>query len=222
MIQRVGRAARDRNLQGFGVLYVPPVNKTHSLDSNVHEFIMSHINGMCLWKFVDKLFENNRTCNKTCSGCLKVDRLVSIPIFYNTKSSSRGRWPRRSKEEKQMALEALLAWRKDAYERWVEDRPFRIGAETWILPDSVAKQLSQKFSQIRTAEAVVENASQWRPRGGDIWFSEVAGVLDELNNEIDARRESCSQMMPASAAQSEDDSDGNQGSGGEHESPESK
>ncbi|KAG0060749.1 hypothetical protein BGZ92_006653, partial [Podila epicladia] len=88
-----------------------------------------------------------------------------------------------------MALKTLLAWRRDAYERWVSSRPFRWGSETWILPDNVAKQLSQKFSGARTAKAVkaIASSCKWTPLGENR-FDEVAQVLDKLNNDIDAHR----------------------------------
>ena len=125
-----------------------------------------------------------------------------------------------------MAWKILLAWRKEAYETWVSSRPFRIGGETWILPDNVAKQLSQKFSRVRTAETVAAIASScnWKPLGGNAWFGKVAEVLGKLNNEIDARRGSGSQTTAASALdQTEDGSDGDgEESHGEEDLPESE
>ena len=76
-----------------------------------------------------------------------------------------------------MALEILLEYRKNAYERWVSSRYYRIGGETWMLPDNVAKQLSQKFSGARTAKTVKAIASSWSPLGGNNQFHEVAQVL---------------------------------------------
>ncbi|KAG0055163.1 ATP-dependent DNA helicase sgs1 [Gryganskiella cystojenkinii] len=133
-VQRFGGAARDRKLQGFGVLYAPPITKTSPTDKNHH----------------------------------------------------------------------------------VE--------ETWLLPDNVAKVLLQKFSQIRTTEAVAAFASScyWTPLEGNITFREVAEVLGKINKEIDARRGSDSQMAASAIAQSEDgsDSDG-EGSDSEEDLPES-
>ncbi|KAF9157571.1 ATP-dependent DNA helicase sgs1 [Mortierella sp. AD010] len=163
LVQRFGRAARDPKIQGFGILYAPPITKMSPTDENVRE------------------------------------------------SGNRGRWPSRSEEEKNEALKTLLAWRKEAYGRWVSCRPFRTGRETWILPDNAAKQLSQRFSQARTAEAVktIASSCNWSPLGGSVRFDEVAQVLDKLNSEIDARRGSGSQTTTASALdQLEDDSDG--------------
>ncbi|KAF9972891.1 hypothetical protein BGZ75_001329 [Mortierella antarctica] len=112
-----------------------------------------------------------------------------------------------------MALKALQAWRKEAYEEWVSGMPYRCGGETWILPDNVAKQLSQKFSGARTATAVeaIASSCNWTPLAGNTSFGKVAQVLDNLNNEIDACRESDSQTTAISALdQSEDSSDGNE------------
>ncbi|KAF9084601.1 hypothetical protein BGX27_003758, partial [Mortierella sp. AM989] len=143
-------------------------------------------------------------------------------VCYDTRSNNRRRWPSRSKEEKHEALEIPLAWRKVAHEKWVSDRPYRVGAETGILPDYTAKLLSQKFSQIRSAEAVAAFASScyWMPRGGDIWFGEIAEILGKLNNEIDARRRSGSETTAASVlAQPKDDSERDGEGNGEEDLP---
>ncbi|KFH67844.1 hypothetical protein MVEG_06575 [Podila verticillata NRRL 6337] len=138
--------------------------------------------------------------------------------------NQRRRYPSRSAEEKHMALETLLAWRKEAYERWVNRRPYRTGRETWILPDVVAKQLSQRFSGAKTYEAVkaIASSCRWTPLGGDIVFGEIAQILNKLNNEIDTNRKSGSQTMATSALDQLGDganSDG-KGSDGEESLPE--
>ncbi|KAG0083247.1 ATP-dependent DNA helicase sgs1, partial [Podila epicladia] len=84
------------------------------------------------------------------------------------------------------------------------------GSETWILPDNVAKQLSQKFSGARTAKAVkaIASSCKWTPLGENR-FDEVAQVLDKLNNDIDAHRGSGSQTTVTYVLdQLQDSSDG--------------
>ncbi|KAG9072307.1 hypothetical protein KI688_000076 [Linnemannia hyalina] len=214
LVQRFGRAARDPKIQGFGILYAPPITKTSPTDENVRDYLMNQQAERCLWTLLDKLFENKaRTCDNSCSGCSKFDRPVPTTVCHDTGSS-------RSEEERHMALKRLQAWRKEAYERWVSSRPYRVGCETWILPDTVAEQLSQKFSWARTAAAVeaISSICNWMPLGKNS-YNEIAQVLDKLNNEIDARRGSGSQTTAASALdQLEDSSDGNrEGSDGEED-----
>ncbi|KAF9308023.1 hypothetical protein BG003_011743 [Podila horticola] len=133
----------------------------------------------------------------------------------NSRPGIKGRWPKRSDEQKAEALQELLTWRKDAYERWVASRPYRVGAETWILPDKMSKQLSQRFSRATTAEAVedIAFACRWMPLGfqsgseeevsGRIWFVEIAQVLAKLSYKIDA--------LGQSNNRSEGDGDGGDG-----------
>ena len=67
---------------------------------------------------LDKSFENKaRTCDNSCSGCSKFDRSVPTTVRLNTGSNERRRYSSRSEEEKHMAFETLLAWKKEAYER---------------------------------------------------------------------------------------------------------
>jgi hypothetical protein len=221
LVQRFGRAARDRKLQGVGVLYAPPISKTSPSDKNVREFLSNQTAGSCLWTLIDKLFEvDGRTCDKNCSRCFEVKRPVPVNIYDSNTSRNKGRWPSRSKEQIGMAKEALLAWRTKTYEKWVSSKRFRIGGETWFLPENVVKQLSQKFSRIRSAEAVAAIASSchWTPLGGkkNIYFDEIAEVLVKLNNEIDA-----SHVSPSSKLEDDSDSNG-EGSDGEEDLLESE
>ncbi|KAK3817843.1 MAG: P-loop containing nucleoside triphosphate hydrolase protein [Linnemannia gamsii] len=209
LVQRFGRAARDPKIQGFGILYAPPITRTSPSDKNVREYLMNQAGG-CLWKIIDILFGKDvRTCNNSCSGCFQVDRPVPATVRHNTRSSNnRRRWPSRSKEEKHMAFKKLVEWRENAFERWVSSQPFRYGSELWILPNSTAKQLSQRFSGARTAKAVKAIACNWMPLGGNKQFGEVAQVLDKFNNEIDASRGSNSQTTASAIDQLEDGFDG--------------
>ncbi|KAG0311796.1 hypothetical protein BG000_006529, partial [Podila horticola] len=102
----------------------------------------------------------------------------------------KSRWPSRTKEEKLEANELLLNWRKKEYEEWVRSKPYRVGSETWILPDNALKELSTKFSGARTAEAVkfIALSCKWMPFGAVDSFGKIATILDKLNNEIEARR----------------------------------
>lgn len=220
-VQRIGRAARDRKIQGFGILYVPPVTQ-HAADPIVREFIEKQKDGTCLWALIDELFDfKGRICYKSCSVCSNSKRTSTVAVFRDTASNNNGKkWPVRSKEEKQEALQRLRAWRKEAYETWVSKRRVRNSCETWIMSDEIAKQLSEKLSRIMTAEDVKSFASSchWTPRGGDIWWFGIAAVLCKLNSEIEAGRGPSSETTAASGpAQSEDGPDGDgEGDGGEN------
>ncbi|KAF9970491.1 hypothetical protein BGZ75_002262, partial [Mortierella antarctica] len=101
-----------------------------------------------------------------------------------------GRWPKRSKEEKALALQELLLWRKKAFKTYQATKRYPNGAETGILPDITAKKMSQQFSKLRTANAVETFASTngWCPRGNPAtWFLEIAQLLAQLNKDIDDR-----------------------------------
>lgn len=227
LVQRIGRAARDPKINSFGVLYAPPLTKNYPTDKNVRQYINNHITGKCLWAMVGDLFgtTSTHTCNTRCSACLKVERppsytALQVTRLGNTQSCNRGRWPPRSKEEKALALQTLLAWRKDAYEHWVAERPLRNGAETWILPENIAKNLSQKFSRIRNAEDIYAFASscKWMPRGDrKKWFEEVAQRLAKLNSDIDDGHGLGNQMTRVSRLDYAEDSSDSDGDGSDND-----
>ncbi|KAG0010923.1 ATP-dependent DNA helicase sgs1 [Podila clonocystis] len=210
-VQRIGRAARDRKIHGFGVLYVPPITQ-HAADPLVREFIEKR-DGTCLWAFIDKLFDfKDRTCNNSCSVCSPQERTRTTTICRDTPSKNNAkRWPARTKEEKYEALQRLKAWREKAYKTWVSSRPFMTSCESWIMSDEFAMQLSEKLSRFRTAEDVKSFASScgWTPAGGNTWWVGIAEVLCKLNDEIVAGHGPGSETTAASVlAQPEDGSGG--------------
>jgi hypothetical protein len=188
LLQRFGRAGRRNDIEGRAILYAPPVSlkaASNCTDAQVRQFLMGHHAKKCLWRFIDDVFGNKaRVCNDKCSACLTVNRPPPFPSRVVSKPVISGRWPRRSKEEKALALQELLSWRKDAFKRWQAKQRHPNGAETGILPNMTAKKLSQQFSRIRTAEVVATFAasSNWNPRGKpQDWFVEIAQLLAKLN-----------------------------------------
>jgi hypothetical protein len=217
LVQRFGRAARSKDIEGRAILYAPPVSHKSLSNAQVRQFLLDHHSKKCLWRFIDNLFGNEpRVCDKKCSACHTVKLPPPHPICIVTKPVIRGRWPKRSKEEKDLALQELLSWRKGAFKRWQATLRHANGAETGILPYMTAKKLSQQFSRIRTAEAVstFASSSNWFPRGNpQDWFVEIAQLLAKLNENIDGGLVPSSQPTAVLAQDlpndnSEDDDDG--------------
>jgi len=191
LVQRFGRAARREDINGRAILYCPPVTNKTLKDPKVREFLLHNVDKKCLWEFIDKTFGNEpRACDKNCSGCDPVKLPASLLNLVVAKQQIRGRWPKRSKEEKALALQELLLWRKKAFKTYQGTKRYPNGAETGILPDKTAKEMSQQFSKLRTADAVETFASTngWCPRGNpETWFLEIAQLLAQLNKDIDGR-----------------------------------
>lgn len=199
LIQRFGRAARDRTIKGYGVLYAPPVTKLTKLDPNIRELFEHNTLKKCLWALIDTLFDNKiRDCGDLCSGCSLQDRAFDTTVSRDTKPKKRIKG--RTAEEKDMALKILYQWRDEKYETWASDNPFAYGYEIWFLPDAVAKRLSQKFSGATTAQAVKDITTSYKYRwtpfdDDDSSFESIAQLLSKLNDEIDACNGSRSQLI---------------------------
>ena len=160
LVQRFGRAARSKDINGRAILYTPPVSHKTVPNAQVRQYLIDHHSKKCLWRFIDDLFGNEtRVCNNNCSACHTVSRPPPRPSRIVAKPVIRGRWPKRSKEEKALAFRELLSWRKGAFKKWQATQRYSNGAETGILPDMTAKKLSQQFSRVRSAEAVATFAS---------------------------------------------------------------
>lgn len=189
LVQRFGRAARRKDITGHAILYTPPVSQKAVSNAQVRQYLMDHHSKKCLWRFIDNLFGNEtHVCNNNCSACHTANHPLPFPSHIEAKPVIRGRWPRHSKEEKALALQELLSWRKGAFKKWQATQRYVNGAETGILLDITAKKLSQQFSQVRTAEAVATfaSSSNWFPRGNPRhWFVEITQLLTKLNMEID-------------------------------------
>lgn len=102
------------------------------------------------------------------------------------------------------------------YEHWVSKRPLRIGVEIWILPENIARNLSQKLSWIRNAEDIYAFASscKWMPHGErKKWFEEVVQILAKLNSDIDDGHGLGNQMTMVSRLDLAEDSSDSDGDG---------
>jgi hypothetical protein len=203
LVQRFGRAARRKDIDGRAILYAPPVSHKAVSNIQVRQYLLDHHSKKCLWRFVDDLFGNEiRVCNKNCSACHTVNRPHPLTSRTIAKPVIGGRWPKRSKDEKALALRELLSWRGEAFKRWQTTQRYANGAKTGILPDMTAKKLSQQFSRIRTIEAVATfaSSSNWFPRGNSRdWFDEIAQLLAKLNKDIDDGLVPSSQLKVVSA-----------------------
>lgn len=217
LVQWFGCAVRCKDIDGCVILYALPVSHKAVSNAQVCQYLMDHHSKKCLWRFIDDLFGNEtRVCNNNCSACHTVNCLPPLPSRIVAKPVIRGRWPRRSKEEKALALWELLSWRKSAFKKWQATQRYANGAETGILLDMTAKKLSQQFSWVRTAEAVATfaSSSNWFPHGNpQDWFVEIAQLLAKLNKNIDDGLIPSSQLIVALAPDlpndgSEDDDDG--------------
>ncbi|KAG0256442.1 hypothetical protein DFQ27_005743 [Actinomortierella ambigua] len=196
MVKRFGRAGRNRSLQGYGILFAPPVTFKHPMDRSVRQYMRAGARGTqqtCRWLLLDCLFGQSSNIRVNCCDvCYMVDRSNKQPVSPTTHRAfaepCRPKWPRRSAKEKELALKTLFAWRKEMFNKWVAKRPMA-GHEHSLLPDTVAVKIAQNFSRAGEFEEVKALAwsCEWTPRLklGYNPFTEIARVLSTLNKDID-------------------------------------
>lgn len=188
LVQRFGRAARDPAIHGICILMAPPITSTYS-DDNLRKYLTAK-KETCRWTIIDNLFGNEaHTRNNCCDNCYPAPRPeISLPaiLHYDPGLGKNPRAKRRSPQQKDMALQKLLVWRKETYEKWVTTQLLMTHAETWFMPQSVANTLAQKFSQATTAQMVKQIANNWTPFSTH-HYSEVANLLADLNDDIDGQ-----------------------------------
>jgi len=92
LVQRFGRAARRKDINGRAILYAPPVSHKTVSDAQVRQFLLDHHSKKCLWRFIDDLFGNEiRVCNNNCSACHTVNCPPPLPSRIVAKPVIRGR-----------------------------------------------------------------------------------------------------------------------------------
>ncbi|KAF9427453.1 hypothetical protein BGZ94_004868 [Podila epigama] len=91
----------------------------------------------------------------------------------------------------QEVFDALLKWRKDAYEMWHKGETCQGESENSILPLDVARKLSDKFTEVRNVEdvKVFARVHSWVPSGDATkWYEEIAQLLNSICENMETRR----------------------------------
>ncbi|ORY96100.1 P-loop containing nucleoside triphosphate hydrolase protein [Lobosporangium transversale] len=196
LVQRLGRAARDPQRKGVGIVLVADgeVNsklskdaavgraapKRMKFDQAVNDFINTKL---CRRAVLNNVFQNppgyTEDCCDLCRPCLDED------VSHNDVLKRAPKWVSvsapRTAEQKRLAKDILVSWRLEAFNRDL----YPICSEatpSCVLPEKVLEKLGDNFGKI-TDTASINELTIWTPFF-DFHLSQVAGILKRLNADI--------------------------------------
>ncbi|KAI7818765.1 P-loop containing nucleoside triphosphate hydrolase protein [Gamsiella multidivaricata] len=167
LVQRIGRAARDPNLEGEGILLYaktfPRLAQPTMDESHLQQYINAH---PCRRVVLNRFFNNTPVQIVNC--CDKCQPNVATPAQMGARlvlPSRKNKINISAKDGKQIR-ETIEQWRKDRFERFYRTQcvAYRVGN---VLPDKMIDRIIKKFGSIKSAVELVEVAD---------WSEDIAVV----------------------------------------------
>jgi hypothetical protein len=190
LVQRLGRAARDPTMQGFGIICVsPPNSATKYMEEHITDYISTT---GCRRQILNKIFGNENQPNENCCDNCHPHYGPQLRSLKSKLTDGKPtiQYPTRTVAQKEAAKEAILRWRKAAYERDARPRSDYY-EEDFIMSDELVKELSDKFGKIQSVNDIRANIawSGWNEQQK----KDLAGILIALNKKFDSGDSTCAQ-----------------------------
>jgi RecQ family ATP-dependent DNA helicase len=196
LIQRLGRAARDPNMQGIGLTIVPqnpPQAFKDATNKDLYAFLYTRT---CRRKALDDIFGNKERekvnancCDNFCPEKESMGIAYTGPEIYQDADAKAvtKRAPRRTEEEKDFARQAIEKWRTAVWERDFSSKSFFFPNPQFVMPDQVLKKLADNHAKIEVADSIDSFLAWGPPKSG--YIQELTDVLKDVNRAITARQE---------------------------------
>lgn len=185
LAQRLGRAARDPRLQGYGTLIYPRTDNSRmkTLEADVYKFITGDTN--CRRQHLNRVFKNeHKEISNCCDLCDKSPPTTNKPdhrrILKGPRPAPKFKRSRRP-EQQLVAKDKIKAWRNMELQEL--EKQSEIYIADCIMDDSAINLLSARFGEV----SVVEDISLILDWSELIDGSQrrLAEVLINYNNDID-------------------------------------
>jgi RecQ family ATP-dependent DNA helicase len=183
LVQRLGRAARNPQLHGLGLLLVP--SGIQITDSDLERYINAE---GCRREVLNEKYGNQNQPNveitDCCDNCHPSQETYSpLPIFkahnYPTNSA-----PKRTPEQKEIARKAIQDWRRAEYDEVFKSVSDFLTVDC-VMDDDTVKKLSENFVKITSPESIeAVLGSTWEPLDEQV-TRRLADKLIGLNRVMD-------------------------------------
>ncbi|KAG9319197.1 hypothetical protein KVV02_008336 [Mortierella alpina] len=185
LAQRLGRAARDPSLQGYGTLIYPRTDNSQmkTLQDDVYKFITGDSD--CRRRHLNRVFENeHKEVPNCCDLCVKSAPTPIKPDYRRILKSPRPapKFKRSRLPEQQLqAKDKIREWR--SMELQELEKQSEIYIADCIMDDSAINLLSARFGEVSVAEDISLILDWSELVDGSL--KRLADVLIKLNKEID-------------------------------------
>ncbi|KAF9300717.1 ATP-dependent DNA helicase sgs1, partial [Podila horticola] len=150
MVQRLGRAARDPQLWGIGILLAPNTIPA-KIDDDLRGYVDSPI---CRRQYLDTIFHNTHQDNVNCCDICHpdVEDIPDVEVVLDVPDveieatqdlmAKKRKAPPRSAEEKLVVYEVVIDWREGAFE--LHYKPFMYMTMDCLMTDAMARTIADK------------------------------------------------------------------------------
>lgn len=189
LAQRLGRAARDPNLQGSGILIYPRTDSTkvNSMESDLRGFIATD----CRRKHFNHVFDNkHKIVDNCCDLCdqQNISHQGPRPDFRMVRSNPRPMLSRtfrviRQSDQQLQAKEKIVNWRRIELQELMTWAEFY--NERCVMDDGTINVLSSRFGDIAIAEDIgaIVDWSELIPGSKQ----RLTNIIVEYNQEIESQ-----------------------------------
>lgn len=181
LVQRLGRAARNLQIEGVGILLVPrPFLTAKCSDPDLVRYITSK---ECRRKVLNEVFENDNVLVEDCCDiCHPIQEPLPVNTFLDVTAEFTTMAPERSPEQKAAARTKIQEWRSAVFLR--EYRPrCDYFTEDLVLPDDAVEQLVEAIETVSTAESI-QSITSWTFLREEL-ADDLARTLRQFNEEIE-------------------------------------
>jgi len=182
LVQRLGRAARNPELQGLGILLVP-----HSFQAakcpnpDLVRYITSE---GCRRKVLNEAFGNEDILVENCCDVCHPAQEIPQDNVFKDHVERAPRAPARSPEQKDKAKTKIREWRSMVFHREYEPRCDYF-TEGLVLSDDAVEKLGEAFSKVSAAESI-QTITSWTLLTREL-EDELASILKQYNEEIESQ-----------------------------------
>ncbi|KAI8363263.1 P-loop containing nucleoside triphosphate hydrolase protein, partial [Mortierella sp. GBAus27b] len=190
LVQRLGRAARDPQLQGLGILLVSP-SGVRAADQSLDQYINTKD---CRRKILDARFGNVdgdrndiKDCCDLCNPSLEARYPHPTITFEEAQSDHISTPCTRTPEQKKVAASKLKEWRSMAYFRDIKPSGY-FWTESCVMDDNTVMKLAENFGKVTKPESILTIlGNTWTP-WKESFTKELAELLIGLNRNMDGLR----------------------------------
>lgn len=184
MVQRLGRAARDPQLYGVGILLAPKTIPP-SIGDDLRCYVESPA---CRRKYLDTVFKNTHQDNTNCCDVCHPNP-KDVPIIESVANpelkTNKRKAASRSADEKLLVNEAIILWRDKTFE--LHYQPFMFMTKDCLMTDAMSKKIADKSASMTTPLSISE-VSGWQCPKTDM-LEELSLIVIGVHTEIIASRQ---------------------------------
>ncbi|KAG0009060.1 hypothetical protein BGZ82_004233 [Podila clonocystis] len=172
LVQRLGRAARDHKLQGYGTLLAT------KHEGDLDQDLFGYVNSVgCRRQYLNMIYGNRHHHTKNCCDICNPEEVEIMP----PKTTERKRREKCDDTEEKQVKARLITWRSQSYSLHYDYKDNLHDTVQSVMPDVVLERFIKNYRQITTLDSI--KIVKWNPLN-ELFASEVLEIITKLNEEF--------------------------------------